>query len=220
MAKPAGYTSLAALNSKTKITSQQKGEKTNIKPNYTALSEALKDGAFGELIGEGDFDPSVSKRLETGLLAIAVHKGEYDPSPEPASEVEKTLRDAGHALVAKIGNKEKTKQKPSVADSKSFIQQAKVPALPHPKDVVGKWSVQIGAFNSRVATDEALQVAMKKLPKSLSGAKPMAVPLRTAEGLIFRARLGGLSRKEAKKACKYFKDCMSVAPLSTVAKIQ
>ena len=214
------FTSLASLNNKTVITTQEKATRTDIKPNYTALTEALQEGAFGELIGEGDFDPSVSKRLETGLIAVAVHKGEYEPSPEPASAVEKSLREAGHAFVAKMGNDKQAKQKPDTSDSQSFIQKTDIPALPHPKDVVGKWSIQIGAFNSRVATDEALKTAITKLPKSLSNAKPMAVPLRTAQGLIFRARLGGLDRKEAKKACKYFKDCMTVAPLSTVANTQ
>jgi hypothetical protein len=42
----------------------------------------------------------------------------------------------------------------------------------------------------------------------------MAVPLRTANGMIFRARLGNLSQAEAQQACKYFKDCMPIAPQS------
>lgn len=215
--KAGGFTSLAALNNKTVIKTNTKAEAKNIKPDYTALTAALQEGAFGELIGEGDFDPAVSKRLETGLLAVAVHKGEYDPSPEPATAVEKSLRQAGHAWVSRMKDSDKKKAKPNVADSKSFIAAKTVPALPHPKDVVGKWAVQIGAFNSRVATDEALREAVTKLPKSLQDAKPMAVPLRTAEGLIFRARLGGLDKAQAEKACKVFKDCMPVAPLSTMA---
>lgn len=214
------FTSLASLNNRTRITTNQRAEDTsNVRPDYTALSKALQEGAFGEMIGEGDFDPSVSKRLETGLIAVAVHKGEYEPSSEPASEIEKSLRNAGHAMIAKIGTEKAGKQKPNLTDSKSFISQSVIP-LPHPKDVVGKWAIQIGAFNSRVATDDALREAMSKLPRSLSGAKPMSVPLRTAEGLIFRARLGGLDRTQAKKACDYFRDCMTVAPLSTVANTQ
>ena len=210
------YASLSALNSNTKIVSNQKmpsETSDDVQPNYTALSEALQKGAFSELIGEGDFDPSVSKRIETGLIAIAVQKGEYEPNPEPATEVEQSLREVGHAMVAKIGQE---KEKPSLAAASAFMENDDaVPAIPHPKDVVGKWSIQIGAYTSRVATDDALRAAIKKLPKKLSNASPMAVPLRTAEGLIFRARLGGLSEDDAKKACRYFKDCMPVAPLST-----
>lgn len=205
---PSSYTSLASLGTKTKTVQRSAKKTNNISPNYTALTEALQEGAFSELIGEGDFDPSVSKRLETGLIAVSVHKGDYKPNPAPATEVEKSLRKMGHAMVAKIGE---TKQKPFSA----FTQEATIPSLPHPKDTVGKWSVQIGAYTSRVATDEALRKAKKKLPKQLSKAGSLAVPLRTAEGLIFRARLSGFSESEARKACKYFKDCMPVAPLST-----
>ena len=200
------YASLASLNTKTRIKTKQPS--SNFSPNYTALGEALEGGAFSELLGEGDFDNSASKRIETGLIAVAVHKGDYKPNPEPATAVEKSLRNMGHAMVSRIGE---AKQKPFSA----FSQTANIPNLPHPKDTVGKWSIQIGAYNSRVATDEALRAAKKKLPKQLSNASALAVPLRTADGLIFRARLGSLSEAQARKACKYFKDCMPVAPLST-----
>lgn len=203
--KDGSYTTLASLDTKTKIAVKPSN---NFSPNYTALSEALEGGAFSELLGEGDFDASASKRIETGLIAVSVHKGDYKPNPAPATEVEKSLRNMGHAMVSRIGE---AKQKPFSA----FSQTANIPNLPHPKDTVGKWSVQIGAYNSRVATDEALRAAKKKLPKNLSKANSLAVPLRTAEGLIFRARLGGLNEAEARKACKYFKDCMPVAPVST-----
>lgn len=188
---------LAALNNK------------DVQPNYTELTQALQEGAFGELAGQGDFDPSVTKRLETGLIAVAVHKGEYTPNPEPATEVEKSLRNMGHAVVSKMGSK--TNIKTEVANTSHMA-----PSKPlHPKEVVGKWSVQIGAFNSRVATDEALNKAKTKLPTDLAKANPMTVPLRTASGMIFRARLGGLSEEEAKQACNYLADCMTIAPLST-----
>ena len=213
-APKAAYTSLAALNSKTKIITkpETKKAKNNISPNYTALTAALQEGAFRDLIGEGDFDPAMSKRLETGLIAIAVHKGEYKPNPDPASEVEKSLREAGHAMINKMSDTKKAKT--DIKD-KIITSDKDIPALPHPKDVVGKWAVQIGAYASRVATDEILRKAMKKLPKKLSGASPMAVPLRTAEGLIFRARLGGLTQETAIKTCRYFKDCMPIAPITT-----
>lgn len=43
---------------------------------WALLNPALHEGMFSRLIGEGDYDPAVSKRLETGLLAIASLKGE------------------------------------------------------------------------------------------------------------------------------------------------
>lgn len=192
------YASLTALSEKNKASN------TNIQPNYTALTAALQNGAFGEMIGEGDFDPAVSKRLETGLIAIAVHKGDYNPNPDPASAVEKSLRDAGHAMVNKIGS-----------NATQDIDTNAAPILPHPKDTIGKWAVQIGAFNSRMATDEALAKAKAKLPASLSNANTITVPLKTAQGMIFRARLGNMTQEEAMSACKIFRDCMPIAPMST-----
>lgn len=41
---------------------------------WAAINPMLQDGAFRKLIGEGDYDPAVSKRIETGLIAIAAMK--------------------------------------------------------------------------------------------------------------------------------------------------
>ncbi len=201
----AGFTTLAALDNNTKLVRPN----STVQPDYTALSKALQEGAFGELSGQGDFDPSVSKRLETGLIALSVHKGDYRPNPAPATQTQKALRNMGHAVVSRMGTN-------TNASSAGQSHMNKGPeALIHPKDIVGKWSVQIGAFNSRSATDEALRNAKGNLPPSLAKANPMAVPLRTASGMIFRARLGSLSQSEAKLACKYLKECMTIAPIST-----
>jgi hypothetical protein len=197
---------LAALNERN----------SNVQPNYTELTKALQEGAFGELAGQGDFDPSVSKRLETGLIAVSVHKGDYRPNPEPATQVEQSLRNMGHKVVSKIGTNTNAS---SISEGQSHMKKAPSELI-HPKDVVGKWSVQIGAFNSRVATDNVLRDAKKKLPPSLEKATPMTVPLRTAGGMIFRARLGSLSQAEATLACKYLKDCITVAPISTKVSAQ
>lgn len=207
MAPPARFTSLAALNSKHIRTAQKKYLPSNvITPDYTALTKALQEGAFGNMLGQGDFDPAASKRLETGLIAIAVHKGIYQPNPEPPTAIEKSLRNVGHAMISKIGqNKRNTKE--------GAIKT--ITPLVHPKDVIGKWAIQIGAYNSRVATDEALRSAKEKLPKKFSQAKPIMIPLRTKNGIIFRARLGNLTQSEALETCKYFKNCMPIAPITT-----
>lgn len=197
----ASFISLSALNSnKTKIVTAKP-----LGPNYTELSKALQSGAFGEMIGEGDIDPAVSKRLETGLIAVAVHKGDYKPNPAPASAVENSLRDMGHRAISQIGADKPIKP----------VQSTNISTLPHPKETIGRWSIQIGAFNSRAASDDALRSAKEGLPPSLKQASPMVVPLRTADGLIFRARLGNLSQSEASLACRYINDCMPIAPIST-----
>jgi len=177
-----GFTSLASLNSGRKLSVQT----NEVKPNYLEISQKLQRGNFGEMMGEGDFDPAESKRIETGLIAIAMHKGDY-----------------------------KAIAKPNLMDSKSFKENTDLPSLAHPKDVVGKWAVQIGAFDNQSSAGSALRTARKKLPIGFENTTMMAVPLKTATGTIFRARLGGMTQVEANRACQYFKECIPVAPAST-----
>ena len=74
------------------------------------------------------------------------------------------------------------------------------------------WAVQIGAYSSRAATDQALHTAARKIPASLGGGSPVIAPLKVKDGWMFRARLSGYTRAQAFKACTYIKDCMPVAP--------
>ncbi|MCC6598076.1 MAG: D-alanyl-D-alanine carboxypeptidase [Alphaproteobacteria bacterium] len=74
------------------------------------------------------------------------------------------------------------------------------------------WSVQVGAFSSRAATDQVLHDAMRRLPSSYVQVRPMIAPLKTAQGWLFRARLTGFSRSGALAACNYLPDCLPVAP--------
>jgi D-alanyl-D-alanine carboxypeptidase len=168
--KPAILNAIAALN--------KVGEESSKK--FAALNPALGEG-FKELIGEGDFDPYLSGRIETGLLAIAAHKGE------------------------------KVKLSQGALKNRMLIKSPKViPAsLTTNKQ---PWSVQIGAFNSRAVTDNAIHNALRTLPKPFSEAQPVIAPLKTASGWIFRARLTGYTKNEAIAACGYIKDCLTIPP--------
>ncbi len=100
-------------------------------------------------------------------------------------------------------------------------QNVAMAQLPHPKDTIGKWSIQIGAFESRVKTDNMLRRAIQSLPTSLTqSVRPLTVPLQTTDGTLFRARLGGFNQAQAMQACTYFKDCMTVAPRAVTINTQ
>ncbi len=43
---------------------------------WASLNATLKHGKIGQVIGEGDYDPAVSRRFETGMMAIAAHRNE------------------------------------------------------------------------------------------------------------------------------------------------
>ena len=74
------------------------------------------------------------------------------------------------------------------------------------------WSVQIGAFKSRAATDSAIQKTLKSLPSPYSSAQPLIAPMKTSSGWLFRARLTGYSKEQALAACNFIRDCLPVAP--------
>lgn len=75
------------------------------------------------------------------------------------------------------------------------------------------WAVQIGAFQDRVSTDQAIYRALKRLPAPLNKGTPVVVPLRTSNASwVFRARIGGYTRSQATEACKHLSDCLPVAP--------
>jgi len=141
-----------------------------------------KIASMGQLIGEGDYDLAKIRRVETGMMAIAAHTGRD------------VRRDA--------------------------IKQAAIsPAALNPAEpqqslrVNNEWSVQIGAFSTRAATDELLHNSMSKLPReSFRAVRAEVAPLKTQKGWLFRGRLGGMTRNQALAACKYFNECMPIAP--------
>lgn len=168
--KPAIAQAYAALNA-------QRGNAERV----AAVNPVLQKG-FERLIGEGDSDPAVSSRIETGLMAIAAHTGEPQQQLAMLTEADKKARVVPVAYSAVDVNTN------------------------------APWSVQIGAFTSRVATDKAIQNTLKSLPAPYSSGQPMIAPLKTAEGWLFRARLTGFTKEEALKACNYIRDCLPVAP--------
>jgi len=74
------------------------------------------------------------------------------------------------------------------------------------------WSVQVGAFQSRAMTDQALRTAQSRLPSELQFGQPVIIPQSTGQGLIFRARLQGFSEIQANAACAKLGSCIVVSP--------
>lgn len=203
----APYASLAALEKNKKQRAQMKDLVTA--KQMETVRASVESGLFDELIGEGDFDVSASKRLETGLLAMAVHTGKFQPSPDAPSPAAQKLREAGHAMIAKMSAPSKTDN-----IQKTSLSAPQGPAGNWTRIYDGKqWSVQIGAYTSRAATDNALSKAMRDISNRISGVRPLSVPLRDESGnIVFRARLTNMSKADALKACQIFKDCITIAP--------
>jgi len=102
------------------------------------------------------------------------------------------------------------------------VMQLRIPAgqLPQgidPSQIVRStspqgWSIQVGAYQSRAITDQALRTAQARLPADLQQGQPVIVPQSTGQGLIFRARLQGYDEFQANAACAHLGACLVVAP--------
>jgi D-alanyl-D-alanine carboxypeptidase len=207
--KTASYTSLDSLTTRTQIivpvtTDNNITAEAPINVTEDAIATVTSDinnGMYSEVTGQGDFDAATTRRVEAGLLAAAVYKGDKKVKAIKASAASRNqVLDAPQNLAQQLQEKEGVQQ--------AVYAPAPV-ALPSPSQL---WSVQIGAYNSRIATDEALRRAASKLPSELSHATPIVVPLATDEGTLFRGRLGNFTKAQANDACRYFRDCLPVAP--------
>ena len=76
----------------------------------------------------------------------------------------------------------------------------------------GNWAIQVGAFNSAGAANEAAGSA--RAHAGLGHARSEVAPVRERRGELYRARLTGLSRAAAEQACEHLhgRACIVVSP--------
>ena len=93
-------------------------------------------------------------------------------------------------------------------------QDGKVIAEP----ATASWNIQIGAYPTKKAAQDALYVARKLGPNMFSGKQAFTVEVKKGEETVFRARISGFTAKTAKSACKMLSrkklDCSTLAPQS------
>jgi len=162
---------------------------------------------MGRLIGEGDYDLDKIRRVETGMIAMAAHTGQQKQIAALAAK-QAEIRAAQQQQQAGV-------RYASVQPSVSAQQLNPALSARHQQGQTANnaWSVQIGAFSSRAATDELLNKSVQKLPRaSYNNVHTIVAPLKTQDGWLFRGRLAGMTRTQALAACQYFSDCMPIAP--------
>ncbi len=168
-------------------------------PETSAISRAEMVGNSGGLV----------PTTKPGVIAAA-----YEPASAPVSWKDDDLRTASankpaHQAVPVIRPEAK-----QIIAAKA-VSQTVTTGYAQPSSTVGSasWAIQIGAFQSRAATDLALATAKKRLPRHMDKVEPEIVPYRTAQAeWIFRARLRGFNENDAQSACKYFADCLPISP--------
>ncbi len=84
--------------------------------------------------------------------------------------------------------------------------------------VQSTWNIQIGAYPTKKAAQDALYKARKVSPKLFGSKQAYTVEVKKGEETIFRARMSGFTAKSAKTACRALTrkgvDCATLAPQS------
>lgn len=165
-----------------------------------------------EMLGQGDIEPDIARRLETGLLVMAVHTNQdksligigrfnrtaITPTPPAPTKAVERVRSS------QFGRMPLPQRKPGMRGIQQNAVQMTVKQ--------GDWAVQIGAFESRALTDEVIKRALSQLPEALNHAQGMIAPLRTGNGIVFRGRLASLNEAQARAACRVLGECLIIEP--------
>ncbi|MBU6235390.1 MAG: D-alanyl-D-alanine carboxypeptidase [Alphaproteobacteria bacterium] len=176
---------------------------------------------------DGAYSPNGSQQVASMIGTVQAQNYEQEEKQAPK------LASIEPPLPARKSYREVEEDYPAVSNSSAATQPAKaartvmqlrIPRSQLPKglnpaqiieasnDNDGDWSIQIGAFQSRAMTDQALRTAQARLPNNLQGGRPVIVPQNTNAGLIFRARLQGYSEIQANAACAHLGSCLVVSP--------
>ena len=139
-------------------------------------------------------------------------------APPPAPTAAKPTDIASLAAAASLGQGDTTGPDDArpVAPPKAAPAVAMLapPRILSPASAVkpAGWTIQVGAFASRRATEEAIERAIKGAPGLLSHATAVIAALPQRTHTLYRARLTGLEAAEAQKACRLLVHCRTLPP--------
>ncbi len=187
---PSGFNLIAsAKRGNTRLIGVIFGGKTT-KSRNTQMASLLDSGFAGKRLNTTyeQSTPDTSVQSRDAILKL-------DPPSRPPKPFEKTAPQSAGL------------KKPTIGEGDNRTAQST------PLTYQNGWAVQIGAYQDRVSTDQALYRAISRLPAPLNRGNAMVIPLRTADSTwVFRARIAGYTRDQAIEACKHLKDCLTVSP--------
>ncbi len=142
-------------------------------------------------------------------IANAIKRRPGPPAPEPV------IATSEPEPAPPVYAEDQNGQEPTIADLVSDDAAEAIAAS-------GDWGIQVGAFkvveNARKAADDA----RRQLNGTLGGAKPVIEEMRGRNGLLYQARVVGMTEAEARVTCRDFKkrkvDCLAVPPAINGAK--
>lgn len=177
--------------------------------NHNKLLTSYKgaDGIKTGYIRASGFNLVASARRHGHRLIGVIFGGS---SPKARNRLMAKLLDKGFGKLARTAGAADDKRKTAKTTNKATAK----PSQPNSR-YVGQWAIQVGAYKQY---GPAYRIAVKvvaKLPDLLGDGTIKVVPLKKRNGLIlYRARILGLAKKQAYKACRILKqrrmDCMEV----------
>ncbi|WP_252181116.1 D-alanyl-D-alanine carboxypeptidase family protein [Azospirillum sp. B4] len=202
-------------------------------------SAVWRDNRMADLLDEAfDTKPGAVLTAEAPIKAPNSHAPNGRAAPVQVASADKATDDtasegdedeadeapaakpaAGVRLASAAGKAAKAvgKAAESVADHTLLVAPAEaapaVAVAPKAKTIPAGWSIQVGAYNDRAATQAAIARATQRTKGLLNAAVPN---VQEAGSRLYRARLAGLNEKTARAACVQLKrqgqDCITIAP--------
>jgi hypothetical protein len=99
-----------------------------------------------------------------------------------------------------------------------LIQQAVAEPVPARRggSLSGQWAIQVGAYTTHGLAQSAVGTARERARAELAAAHPVIAGVPQSRGVLYRARLTGLSREAATQACERLAhgrtNCMVLSP--------
>lgn len=122
------------------------------------------------------------------------------------------LLDKGFALLSKqTGTQLIAKSTPKPSKKAKAVTTASKSSKSH-----STWGVQVGAFSKVSQAKNAANKAIGKASRYLNGGNIRIVPLNKRSGkILHRARIVGISKRDAYRTCRLLKDCMELRTASS-----
>ncbi len=170
---------------------------------FNLVASAVRDKRRVIGIVMGDRSPAarnarMAELLDRGFETMAgVRVAEFPAVPERAR--------TSVAQIAPGSAKPAAKAKPAAVATRQPSQPAPAHARPRTETALasgGQWLIQVGAFHRYALAEQAAQKAAQLAPGTLVNGEIKIVPTNPKKGKpIYRARIAGLSKTEATKAC-------------------
>jgi len=188
------------------------------KPGAMALASA--GNAPGNAAGNAKDVSAASSAASYEVAALRPAAGAAIPAvkPVPPGTARPSVTASSHPVPRLPNIAAQAEPALREAADHAYLIEASYPVSPDAGDRHGQgWSIQVGAFKSRLQTEKAVTQARSRLPSEFSHVTPVIVPLQTREGTLFRARLSGFDEKGALKACAYLPACLPLSPYANAS---